>query len=243
MTRINQKIISYLHSLPSPIIIVDVGCNLGWWKDEVTQSISKPSFWVGIDPLRLIDPDSHVEVPSKYDLFIQKAIFTQETTKPFYRYYEAGLSSFLPMNEVSYDPQDAEKKFYSSWVFDAKLQEIISVPVIPLRQIIDENPKLSTIHFLKIDTQGVDIQAVDSLENHIKNVHFIQLECNVHPSKITLYPGQSHYLDDIRHMAELGFFPVEPEKIIEQTLTPEIDIIFYNKLINFPVWEILQISS
>lgn len=217
-----QDAISYLNGIQDPqLIIVDVGCYAGTFKTEISPFISKPCFWIGIDPL--------AGVPA-YDIMIKKAIANveEETVGTFYLYEYTQCSSLLPMNTeiITYDPKEWDTKWLAPWPIE-KLSTTYEVPICSLKDALKDIPETDTIHFLKVDTQGMDIHVVESLGEKINKTYFIQLECVAsHNSEIVLYKGQTIMEDDVLKMKELGFGVFSE---VYAASSPEVDIIFYNK--------------
>jgi len=218
-----QDVFSYLNVIQDPmLVIVDVGCYGGAFKNLVEPLISKPSFWVGIDPI-----DAGL---AQYNIRIKKAItnIKEEAVVNFYDYKYRQCSSLLPMNIeiVTYDPEEWNTKWLAPWPIE-ELNEIYGVVACSLKHALKDIPETDMIHFLKIDTQGMDIHVVESLGEKLNNTYFIQLECvATHNPEIVLYKGQTIMEYDVLKMKEFGFEIFSAEYA---TSSPEADVIFYNK--------------
>jgi hypothetical protein len=57
--------------------------------------------------------------------------------------------------------------------------------------------------YLKLDTQGYDINVVKGLGQHIAQIRALQTELSVH----SIYFGMTHYLLALHSLSELGFEP------------------------------------
>lgn len=217
-----QDAASYLNSLQdSTLVIVDVGCYAGVFRNILQEFLLKPSFWIGIDPI--------AGVPT-YDIVIKKAIANvkEEILGAFFCYEYAQCSSLLPMNTeiITYNPGEWNTKWLAPWPIE-KLSSIYEVPICSLKDALKDIPATDVIHFLKIDAQGMDIHVVESLGEKLNNTYFVQLECVAsHNPDIVLYKGQTIMEDDVLKMREFGFEIFSAEYY---TSSPEADVIFYNK--------------
>ena len=207
--------------LPSPINIIDVGCHRSHWKDDLVKEF-QVGYSIGIDPC-------NYGVGLRYSKFYQVAIINGSNQKlPFNEYIEPGCNSLLKMKTDSVVHNRSLPGWYVAWAIETKTNEYL-VDCISLNQVISETPEVLPIHYIKIDTQGTDLEVVKSLGDYLKDVHFIQIEAvSSHDRDITLYEGQNLMEDDISWMESAGF---KVMKIQDYSLSasPEADILFYNR--------------
>jgi len=108
--------------------------------------------------------------------FFQLAVSDVEDILPFYRYDHYGYSSLYKINK------DGEMGKWCEQIdpgYD-QLADIIEVKSIRLDNFMSKND-IDHIDFLKIDTQGNDLNVIKSLGNMISNVDTIELEVQVKP--------------------------------------------------------------
>ena len=209
--------------------IIDVGCNTGCFLREVKPHLKQKSYWIGIDP-------TNHKVGDLYDIYLEKAISNVEKDEKavFTEYNDSGCNSLLDMNTdiITHDKKDKNEK----WFIDRVIEEVVQkkeVTVTSLKSILNSIPKFNAdvdnlIHYVKIDTQGNDINVVRSMGPYLNTTIFIQLECvTSHDPKKVLYKGQQLLENDIDDMKLLGFSVVNIEDH-SGFASPEGDVLFVN---------------
>ncbi len=140
--------------------IIDVGCCLADFKHGVEPLLTKPSFWVGIDPV-----DNGIG--AQYDVFIQKAILNldQGEIQTFHLYSNVGCHSLKEMNTaaITHNTAEADTKWYVGFDIERKTGET-QVWVDSLYNLLTDIPALENqpLHLVKIDAQGVDIDVFNT---------------------------------------------------------------------------------
>jgi FkbM family methyltransferase len=211
------------------ICLIDVGYPKGHFVETFLQQYGiqrNKVHIIGIDPidhLNLSNRNGNFNV----DEFYQVAISTTPGKAKFNLYDEPGCNSLHKLNvDKRVDRLGAEDGWYCR--YEIKKVDEIEVNVVTLKSII-ESANREIIHYLKIDTQGNDINVIKSCEEKIQNVMFVQMESCVAKNKNQImYENQSLIDYDISHMNSLGF---EVLKTTDHSgsAPPEADIIFYNK--------------
>ena len=90
-------------------------------------------------------------------------------------------------------------------------------------------PQGGIVHFLKIDTQGTDIESFISLgEKYIReNCLFVQLECAMSKYKTAqMYEGGSVFSSDVKVMEDLGYSILNIRNY--HKYVSEADVVFVN---------------
>lgn len=216
-----------LNSLDDETInIIDVGCNTGPFIKEVKPHIKKKSYWIGIDP-------TDHKVGNLYELFLNKAISNvkEDEKAIFTEYNDSGCNSLLDMNTdiITHDRASSKDK----WFIDRVIEEVVQkkeVVVTSLERVLNDIPKFEKefVHYVKIDTQGNDINVARSLGKYLRKTMFIQLECvTSHDPKKVLYKGQQLLENDIDDMRLLGFSLMNVEDY-SGFASPEGDALFVN---------------
>jgi hypothetical protein len=85
---------------------------------------------------------------------------------------------------------------------------------------------IQSVNYLKIDTQGLDLDVVRSAGNRLKDIHRICLECDVtdHP----LYRGASTKTETIEFLESHGFALID---VLAQSAGQEENLTFDNKAV------------
>lgn len=227
----NRKVFDQLDLVARPAInFVDIGCHKGHYLSQVKSlGLKTPLITVGVDPC---DYGIH----SKYNYFINKAVdhVTVPGVQKFFEYIEPGCNSLLEMktDKITHNVEEKNSKWYVAATIE-KVTKIREVPVDSLDSILNsigwavETP----IHFMKIDTQGKDLDVIKSLGPRLRYLHYVQIEAvSSHDPENTLYKNQSLMEKDIYEMKALGF---EVLSICDYSAnaSPEADVIFYNESI------------
>ena len=232
-----DNVINFLNDWPDTLLnIIDVGCHKGGFQQGFKPKLQKNNFWIGIDAC-------DYGIGDRYNIFVNKAIdnVDADETRPFHEYSESGCNSLLPMNMdiLTGDVSEYDKKWFlgksdeqTTMVKEQKTL-IRNTSVSSLHSILSYIPQFKDelIHFVKIDTQGNDINVVRSMREFRDRTLFIQMECvSSHNKDIVLYKGQQIMEDDIKDMDELGFSVYDfVDYGANKTAGPEADVVFYNR--------------
>jgi len=232
-----DNVIIFLNQWPDMILnIIDVGCHKAGFLNGFKPKIEKDTFWIGIDACDF-------NVRRKFNVFVNKAIdnIENDQVRKFNEYVESGCNSLLPMNMdiLTGDNSEYDKKWYIGktkeqlTIVREQKTTVRDVNVTSLHSVLSYIPRFKNdlIHFVKIDTQGNDINVVKSMKEYRDKTMFIQMECvSSHNKDIVLYKGQQLMEDDIKDMDELGFTVYDfVDYSINKNAPPEADVVFYNK--------------
>jgi len=232
-----ENVLTFLHQWPDfKLNIIDVGCHKAGFLHGFKRKLSKDSFWIGIDAC-------DYGIGGQYNVFVNKAVdhVLKEETKKFNEYVESGCNSLLPMNMdiLTGDNTEYDKKWFIGKtteqlsVVKEQKTTVRDVQVDSLAGILAHIPTVNQekIHFVKIDTQGNDINVVRSMGWYRDHTMFIQMECvSSHNEDIVLYKGQQIMEKDIKDMDDLGFSVYDfVDYGANKTAGPEADVVFYNR--------------
>jgi FkbM family methyltransferase len=158
--------------------------------------------------------------------FFNVAISNKNGLSEFYYYYHYAYSS---LNQL--DIEGEFSKFCEEFDpgFD-KLEYIETVETLRLDYFINQN-KIDFIDYLKIDTQGSDLDVIKSLGRMISIVDTIELEVQLK----TLYKNSSSKKDILSYMEENNFILVSDESNGLGLEDFERKLIFKNKSLSIPV--------
>jgi FkbM family methyltransferase len=218
--RIHRVIARKLKSF-NKIIVVDVGHHKGDFLTlflQRTKLIRSQMFLVGVDPI-----DYGTDL---CDVFLKIGLSTTPGEKIFNTYSEPGCNSLLELRvENRVDSIESDKGWYCA--YEIKKTGEIKIETKTLAAVMQEL-KINQIHYLKIDTQGNDLQVLKSAGPLIKNVLYIQMESSVAKKENQLmYAGQSTLSEDESYLEENGFKRVD---LVDHSpyAPPEADVIYVN---------------
>ena len=144
---------------------------------------------------------------------------------------ETGCNSLLDLNTdgITHDKNEYDKKLWLRFHIETQQQKRI-VKVNSAFNLLKSINYVGPTHFVKIDTQGKDVDVVKSMGDYLKETYYIQIETiTSHNRNIVMYKGQSIHEDDVIEMDKLGFkvFHIE-DYSIGKNETPEANVIFAN---------------
>lgn len=176
-------------------------------------------------PVIFIEPNKSAldRVPSQpEDIKLNVAITSYDGDIEF-NYYQDGTHSVLETNldEIhkyidGYSGTNAVKKKWTAWKKE-------KVKCMRLDTIINLY-SISSIPYLKIDTQGHDFEVIKSIGSKLNIVSYI--ECEVQVTNFEIYKNQSKKEELIQYMVQNNF---ELKYTISQTFDQEQNLIFENR--------------
>ena len=127
-------------------------------------------------------------------IVVPMAVSDQRGCADFYLNGYKGASSLLELNKPGLD----------RWIGKESLQEVtkIRVPTIRLDEFMRE-AGITSIDFLKVDTQGTDLAVVRSAGEFLPSIKRVVLEVQI--SEVELYRGSSKRDEILAFMNESGF--------------------------------------
>lgn len=175
-------------------------------------------------PVIMIEPDTdafnRVQCSSD-DIKLNIAINTYDGLTEF-NFYQEGTHSILKSNldEIEYyiDGYSGKSATKENWT----AKKVLVVPCLRLDTII-KNLNIEYIQFLKIDTQGFDLQVIKSLGEDISRCMYI--ECEVQITEHEVYLNSSKKDDVIKYMEKYNFKLIDSDK---QTYNQEENLLFEN---------------
>lgn len=208
------------------INLLDIGCHKAHFLDYFQGILNRPINSFGIDAI-------DYGVGGRYSFFLKKAVDDIETPqiKKFNKYIEPGCNSLLEMRRDIIVHERDKKGWYVGWDIES-VHEQEDVECDSIKNILDKHYIWhdELIDYVKIDTQGNDINVVKSFKEYLDKVKYIQIEAvSSHDKDVTLYKGQTIMEEDIEIMKSLGFVPIFiQDYAIVTRASPEADIIFKN---------------
>jgi FkbM family methyltransferase len=175
-------------------VILDVGANRGQYRDFLRNEVGYEGWICSFEPQSSLVAQMQQRAGGDARWQVTRAALGREPgTLPLRITAQDMFSSLLPART------DAVAKM-TAYNTTARTED---VPVMPLRSIW---PSLRQAHsvsrgFLKIDTQGFDLEVLAGAGDALADILLIQSELSVQP----LYEGAPSYLETIRVLGDLGY--------------------------------------
>ena len=178
MTCVNDSAFIELKNNYTNINVVDVGSARASFLSELEKIFNLNDVYaIGIDPF-----DHNVK--DHYDKFFQICVDNVDvpTKKNFFINSDDQTSSLCKLQPENFSSNlnDKDKFYYSQTIIDkiTKIKEVVEVDVLNLNSIIEEELPEGIVHFIKIDTEGKDLDIIKSLSDDTLNrTKFICIEC------------------------------------------------------------------
>lgn len=169
----------YPYFQSSPIQLVDVGARGGLqsnWKDA--ESFVKI---IGFEP----DPKEFANLTQQVNdrtLFLNTALYKQETTCDFYLTQDRAVSSFLKPNLAFL------KRFPNASRFE--IEQVVQLDTDTLDNQLKKN-KIADVDFIKLDTQGSEYYVLEGAQHTLRSVLGLEMEVEF----VEMYHGQPLFSD------------------------------------------------
>ena len=230
MNYVNHSAFVYLKNKYENIAVVDVGVARGSFLVELEK------VWEDMGKVYAIgmDPCDH-GVADHYDRFIGACADNVEhpTIRDFYVNNMDEQSSSLcevEVDNLSSDEFDRDKFYYSQGLLDNMISEpeVEVVNVYNLDTIIKEELPEGSVHFIKIDAEGRDLEIVKSLsDDTLERTKFICIEC---PNEIPRFKGESTKKECVDYLESKKFkvFNCVDYQQDPTNRSPMSDVVFIN---------------
>ena len=187
---------------PSKPIFLDVGANKGQWIEEIIP-IYPECIIYAFEPIPGITPEYDNVILLHYAIDV-----TEAQGRKFYITKDNVTSSLLELEErvvkKFVDFTDERGNVHKKSDFD--IESVIEVETKRLDKFIDEND-ISEIHYLKIDTEGSDLNTLKSLG---EKCHIVwALEVEVWNERLTLFRESAWRDECLDYIKSKGFSVVE----------------------------------
>lgn len=200
--------------------VLDVGANIGQYRDFLRIEVGYRGSIVSFEPI-----PENVEILRKRALsdpmwtIHEYALGAERGVATFNVMTASTFSSFLTPSHSETDQFREQNKIERA--ISVEVQKLDDVLPALLREIGSGRP------FLKMDTQGYDLQVIEGGKTVIQDVAALQTEASVTP----IYSGMPDYVTTIRTLEALGFcvsgfFPLQPERVLRLV---EFDCYMVNK--------------
>jgi FkbM family methyltransferase len=182
-------------------IVVDIGASTGafanFMADRATDSGNSRVSVVAVEPIH----SSAAQIQSRTNLIvIQKAISSEKGRKLLRVTKNPELSSFKPVNP------EIDRNLWDFHLSFMEIVEEVMVDCITLEELINEL-NIREIDFLKIDTQGTDLEVFLSAGPNLSRIKSAVLEFPFTQDSC-LYENEVDVTEAIRILGNKGFFPI-----------------------------------
>lgn len=184
-------------------LVVDVGANIGTFSRHVLR-VAPDYIVFAVEPNQnfcLTELTEIMKIYSQRFSFFLVALGRQTGIENFYasKVMESQLASLLPLNPSAAWPEAVQQRLFS---IEDLHENPAQIEVQAVSEFIQGN-EIQTIDFLKIDTQGTDLDILDEFLFH-SDVKVAVVEIEIDSNN-----PNSHYLQNLDQFAELN-------KIIEK---------------------------
>lgn len=183
------------HDEDKPIVIADVGCRWGFAERFLGEDCKKSFRIFGFDPdetecARL--QESYKGFPDGYITCVPVGLAGSPGSRNLYLTKEPACSSLHPPSQMLSEGYPA--------LDCIGLERIVSVNVTTLDVWASEN-HVSAIDYIKVDTQGTELEILKGGENIINTTRFIDIEVEFNP----IYEGQTLFGETDVYLRSKGF--------------------------------------
>ena len=188
----------YNRKIPSKQIFIDVGANKGHWFHKINKIYPKSRIYA-VEPIKGMTKAKQNVTILNMAIDIKGGL-----TKNFYITREKVTSSLLQQERSIIDKfiTFKDKKGFIHKKSDYDVVKKIKIKTIRLDKIIKEH-KLKEVHYLKIDSEGNDLNVLKSLGKEIKKIWGFELE--TWNEKKTLWKNQHWIKDCEKFIKKSGF--------------------------------------
>ena len=223
-----EKLISGL-LLNNKIIALDVGAQ-GGFNDNLFQAKYNKFFSpVMVEPIR----EEAEKLKKKNYQVISKGLWSNECTKKLYiTKKRSGSSSMYRINKNVFDLYNLKKKNYSLF----ETYDEVDIECTTINKSLSDL-KIKKLDFLKIDTQGAELEILKGLGNYYPLL--VKVEAQI----VSMYENMPTWSELVNYLYKLNYITCEWEEIGDHaTHAPtEIDTLFIPNYLN-PQGEELIIS-
>jgi len=200
--------------------VLDVGANKGQFRNFLRYDVGYSELIISFEPIsahaRLL---SDLSVADPRWVIHECALGAREGVAVFNVMEETEFSSFLQPDHTVVDRFKKQNSIHKSVEVDVLTLDSVMVDI--------EKSYGRRNFYLKMDTQGYDLQVVAGVKQNIHLIRGMQTEASVIP----IYKNMPDYSSAIRTLQGLGFdvagiFPVSPENF---PLLVEFDCVLVNK--------------
>lgn len=197
---------------PAQIVVVDVGCRWGFAERFLSEECQKFFKVFGFDPdeiecSRLQAAYSHL--PEGYVTCVPIGLGGSSGTRNLYLTKEPACSSLHPPIQFL-----AEKYPALDCI---SLQKVVTAPVTTLDSWAHEN-HLQAIDYIKIDTQGSELEILKGGESVINTTRCIDIEVEFNP----IYEGQTLFGETDTYLRSKGFVLWRLSNLVHYSLGGEL---------------------
>jgi FkbM family methyltransferase len=196
LARISESFIAELLSALAVNCVIDVGANEGQFGRGLRRAGYNGlilSFEPNAEALQILEAGKKTDENWKVFPY---ALGPEDGTKLFHFMIDSVFSSFLP-------PENKEAPQFTGFN-DVSRSETISLR--KLSSVLQEqrhNLPAELRIFLKMDTQGFDLEVMKGIDSFVSDVVALQSEISIVP----IYRGMPHYLESLNVYESMNFVP------------------------------------
>lgn len=184
-------------------VIYDIGAHKGKWSRDLNAQFPEMKFYL------FEANDSHKKDLNKLPYWNHIGVLSN-IEKDVYFYSNKNQTGDSYFKESTYAYQDTLAKKLKSQTLDSVIY----------------NKKLPLPDFIKIDTQGSELDILNGAKNCLKNARMLLLECPIYPYNL----GGPKLSDYVNYLLDFNFYPSRLIEIHDMAgMLVQIDILFMNE--------------
>jgi len=214
--------------LNEKIVALDVGAQGGFNENIFPKKYNDFFFPIMVEPIK----DEADKLKKENYKVISKGLWSNNCVKKLYIMKKRlGSSSLYKPNKDAYALYDLKKKNYPSF----EVSNEIDIECTTIKESLN-NLNIKKLDFLKIDTQGAEIEILKGLGNYLPLL--LKIEVQIVP----MYENIPDWSELINHLYKLNYMTCEWEKIGNHaTHSPvEMDMLFIPNYLNHAGKELIM---
>ncbi len=218
LTKSKNKYLTELFQKFDIGLVLDIGGNKGQFREFLREDVLYAGRILTFEPIPELAAD--LARQSRHDpnwTVFPFALGSEDGSLPLNVASSSDFSSFLT-------PREDEARFHQQ----NKTARVVEVPVRRLADVASELPvRIAEVPtFLKIDTQGFDLEVLKGAGDLLGQIPLVQTEMSVIP----LYEKMPNYIETMGFLNERGFLPSSFNIINmkKRTTIVEFDAVFVN---------------
>lgn len=187
-----EEILSIGNHVTGTPILIDVGANVGEYAYLFHTILGCKSI-ICVEPNNILNVDIHRNLKGIHHRIINKVVSNKPGDVTFYIHSDTQMSSMMEVDKSKYEK-------LVTWDNATDIKEV-RMQSITLKEIIDSIETNGNDIFIKIDTQGNELDVLMSANDSLKKSKFILVEYMFN----TVYQRPTGFNDLFKYFMDMGF--------------------------------------
>ncbi len=180
----------------APLIVLDAGCRNGFTDLKGLHSLIH---YIGLDPAANAFKK---EGNFLTELYLQKGLYHSNGTFDFYDCQHSSFSSMLKFDEAQFLKHFGLMRNSAAWLKQLTVKQKLKIETSNLSKVVEEQ-NLQSIDFLKLDTQGTELDILKGGEHLLKAKKIKVIKCEV--AFIGVYKQQALYHEIAAYLNQFDY--------------------------------------